>query len=197
MTNLNLPTTPASTQPHKTTPASLNPQLLILLGALILLGINIGIGTLLISASQESQTSLSHLEALERNRLSAEQLQADLNAHQGNIERMSLVLPQESDIPDFIQFVSEAGKVIGADISPNFSTNQPTKTKEGLYVIPFIIVYRGDPVKTSKLASALHEGIYQVRLKHLEVRSNGLQPADIRLEGEVFVASPATPAKKP
>ena len=163
-------------------------RLFIPIAAILLLALNLGVGILLINASRESQVTISHLEALKRNRLSQEQLEADLLSQETAISTLQHVLPQQTEIPLFIQFVTDTGKSEGIDISPTFSTDQPSKTKDSLYIIPFVVTYRGDPTKVPQIMAALHQGVYQVRFKHTQVQQNGSQPANIRLEADVYVA---------
>lgn len=165
-------------------------KLLLPIATIILLAINAIFGLLLINLSQESQISRSHLEALKLNRQNQEKLQADLLSYQTQIDQLYKVLPTENQLPEFIQFVTDTGNKQGINLVLNFTTNQPTKTKENLYLIPFVVSTQTDPKKLPDLIAALHSGLYQIRLKNIEVLPSVSPASTIKLSGDVYVAGP-------
>lgn len=195
------PTTPLPTTAavNKNTATQLSlAHLLIPISAIALLACNVLAGLLLMTASQESQVSRSNLEALRRNHQNQEKLQTDLATFRTQIDQLYHVFPSEGQIPEFIQFVNDTGAVNSSNVTLNFATNQPTPAGDNLFVIPFVIIFQGDITKLPAFIAGLHRGAYQVRLKHLETQTKTNQSAsptggsaDVRLEGEVYVASPA------
>lgn len=149
---------------------------------IILLAANIGIGVFLLTASNASQISVSHLEALRRNSQNQQLLESDLLAYGPQISQLQQILPGQDQIPEFIQFVTDTATKNSLNLTLNFATNQPTKTKDNLYVIPFVLSGNADPQKLPNFLIDLNQDQYQIRFRQADISES-----TIKLQGDVFV----------
>ena len=186
-----VPPTPGQTPPVSKTGKrpglSLSPGLLIPIAVIALLGLNFVAWLLLTNASRESQVAMSHLEAVRRNQQNVAKLEVDLQTYSGKISQITGVLPKEKDIPNFIQFMTDAASQAGSTLSLNFTSNQPIPSKEKLSVIPLSLQMTSTNDQLSQFLTVVHAGKYQIRFEHLETETLQAQELNIRLSGKLYV----------
>ena len=176
----------------KATQVSFNsPFVLVPIVSIALLGLNFIAGLLLTNSGRESQVVISHLEALRRNRQNLEQLESDLLSYSGKITQIIGILPKEKDIPDFIQFIDSAAAENSSTVVLNFTSNQPTTTKDKLSVIPISLQLATSSNDLKGFLNTIQGGKYQLRLEHIDAEFTSNQEAGllVRLTGKLYVDS--------
>lgn len=167
-------------------------SLLIPITAIALVGINAVTGLLLTNTATQGQVVRSHLEALTRNRQSSESLEQNLQAYSGKITELNQVLPKETDIPDFIQFVSTTAENQRVTATLNFTSNVPSENKDKLWFIPVSVTITGQGDSMVEFLESIKQSKYQLRFEHLEHEaSTNLEGGEVtaRVSGVLFVSA--------
>lgn len=168
-----------------------SPLVLVPIISIALLGLNLIAGLLITNSGRESQVVISHLEALRRNRQNLEKLETDLFSYSGKITQILGILPKERNIPEFIQFIDSAAAENNSTVVLNFTSNQPTTTKDKLSVIPISLQLVTSSNDLKGFLNTIQSGKYQLRLDHIdaEFASNQQEELLVRLTGKLYVDS--------
>ncbi len=169
--------------PNKISKAIITPIILTLF-----IGANLISGMLLVNTSKQAQITLSHLEALKRNQENVKRLESDITSYSGKIAQIQQILPKEANIPAFIQFISDSASNLGLKATLDFTADQPTKTKSGLFFIPFSLQLQASKDNLVKYLSVIQGSNYQLRLDHLDTQINEDSSLSFMVSGQLFVS---------
>lgn len=154
----------------------------------LLLGANLVVGLLLVNTSKQAQVVSSHLEALKRNQQNVQKLESDISLYSGKISQIQEILPKEVNIPAFIQFISDSASSLDIKATLDFTVDQPTKTKTGLWFIPFSLQLQSPLNKLTQYLTTIQGSSYQLRLDHLDTQINQDSSTVFKVAGQLYVS---------